>query len=81
VRDSISSWLRGSIDDLQEHTMSLSRKRSTGLNPGKAGPKGALGLPAATKKRPSRDEDQNVQRSFVKLTQRERRRTRRDGNN
>lgn len=61
--------------------MSPSRSTSVGGNPGKAGPKGALGLPAARNKKRGRNEDKNEQRNFVQLTDKERKRTRRDGNN
>jgi hypothetical protein len=57
------------------------RRQSTGLNPGKAGPKGALELPGATRKKRGRNEDKNEQRNFVTLTERERKRTRLDGSN
>ncbi|HEY0681373.1 MAG TPA: hypothetical protein VGD45_03490 [Steroidobacter sp.] len=60
--------------------MASSRITSVGGNPGKAGPKGALGLPTARKKR-GRNEDKNEQRNFVQLSKAERKRTRRDGSN
>ena len=59
----------------------MTDRKATGLNPGKAGPKGALEEPTATSKRDGRDEDSNVQRSYVKLTERERKRTRLEGTN
>lgn len=63
--------------------MSNSRSNSTdtGLNPGKAGPKGALGLPTATNKKRGRNEDKNEQRNFVTLSDKERKRTHREGSN
>lgn len=61
--------------------MGNSRRNSTGLNPGKAGPKGALALPTAIHKKRGRNEDKNEQRNFVTLTERERKRTRLDGSN
>lgn len=61
--------------------MSPPRITSVGGNPGKAGPKGALGLPAARNKKRGRNEDKNEQRNFVQLTDKERKRTRRDGGN
>lgn len=61
--------------------MSSSRITSAGGNPGKAGPKGALGLPAARNKKRGRNEDKNEQRNFVQLTDKERKRTRREGTN
>jgi hypothetical protein len=61
--------------------MSNTRTSSTGLNPGKAGPKGALELPTATNKKRGRNEDKNEQRNFVTLSEKERKRTRRDGDN
>jgi hypothetical protein len=64
-----------------EMAMSGTRSGSTGVNPGKAGPKGALGLPTATNKKRGRNEDKNAQRNFVTLTDKERKRTRRDGSN
>jgi hypothetical protein len=60
--------------------MSSSRSTSVGGNPGKAGPKGALELPGARKKR-GRNEDKNAQRNFVQLTKEERKRSHRDGSN
>jgi len=54
---------------------------SVGLNPGKAGPKGALGLPAARHKKHGRIQDKNEQRNFVQLTKAERKRTHLDGDN
>lgn len=61
--------------------MPTSRTTSGGGNPGKAGPKGALGLPAARNKKRGRNEDKNEQRNFVQLTDKERKRTRREGTN
>ena len=61
--------------------MCPSRSTSVGGNPGKAGPKGALGLPAARNKKRGRNEDKNEQRNFVQLTDKERKKSRRDGNN
>jgi hypothetical protein len=61
--------------------MRSSRITSVGGNPGKAGPKGALGLPAARNKKRGRNEDRNVQRNFVQLTKAERKRSHRDGTN
>lgn len=52
-----------------------------GGNPGKAGPKGARGLPAARNKKGGRDVDRNEQRNFVTLSKAERKRSRRDGPN
>lgn len=52
-----------------------------GANPGKAGPKGALDLPTAKNRKGGRDTDRNEQRNFVTLSERERKRTRREGNN
>lgn len=60
--------------------MCPSRITSVGGNPGKAGPKGALGLPGARKKR-GRNEDKNEQRNFVQLTKAERKRSHREGSN
>lgn len=57
------------------------RQSTPGGNPGKAGPKGALGLPAARNRKKGRDTDRNEQRNFVTLSDRERKRTRREGNN
>jgi hypothetical protein len=57
------------------------RTPTTAINPGKAGPKGALGLPTARNKKRGRDSDRNEQRNFVTLTEKERERTRREGNN
>ena len=54
--------------------------RSVGTNPGKAGPKGALDLPGARKKR-GRQEDKNEQRNFVTLSKTERKKSRREGTN
>jgi hypothetical protein len=64
-----------------EIVMKKSQHDSTGLNPGKAGPKGARELPAATNKKEGRNEDKNEQRNFVTLTDRERKRTHLDGTN
>lgn len=65
--------------------MSASRSSSNigsvGGNPGKAGPKGARGLPAARNKKGGRDVDKNEQRNFVQLTEKERKRTHREGTN
>lgn len=61
--------------------MCPSRTTSVGGNPGKAGPKGALGLPAARNKKRGSNEDKNEQRNFVQLTPKERKRTRREGTN
>ena len=61
--------------------MSSTRTSSTGLNPGKAGPKGALELPTATNKKRGRNEDKNEQRNFVTLSEKERKRTRLNGSN
>ena len=61
--------------------MSSSRITSVGGNPGKAGPKGALGLPEARNKKRGRNEDKNEQRNFVQLTKAERKRTHREGSN
>ncbi len=52
-----------------------------GGNPGKAGPKGALGLPAARNKKGGRQQDKNEQRNFVTLSKAERKKSRRDGGN
>ncbi len=60
--------------------MASSKTSGNGLNPGKAGPKGALGLPGARRKE-GRQEDKNSQRNFVQLTKAERKRSHRDGNN
>lgn len=54
---------------------------TAGGNPGKAGPKGALGLPAARNKKTGRDVDRNEQRNFVTLSKAERKKSRRDGSN
>lgn len=51
-----------------------------GGNPGKAGPKGALALPGA-RKRKGRDVDKNEQRNFVTLSKSERKKSHRDGTN
>lgn len=61
--------------------MGSSRSTSAGGNPGKAGPKGALGLPAARKQKRGRNEDKNSQRNFVQLTDEERKRSHREGSN
>jgi hypothetical protein len=61
--------------------MCPSRITTVGGNPGKAGPKGALGLPGARNKKRGRQEDKNEQRNFVQLTKAERKRTHRDGTN
>lgn len=69
--------------------MSSSRRRAEGKppsatsggNPGKAGPKGALALPAARNRKRGRDVDRNEQRNFVTLSKAERKRTRLDGAN
>lgn len=61
--------------------MGQSRDTSVGANPGKAGPKGALGLPAARNKKRGRNEDKNEQRNFVQLTKAERKRSHREGTN
>jgi hypothetical protein len=52
-----------------------------GGNPGKAGPKGALGLPGARNKKRGRQQDKNEQRNFVTLSKTERKKSRRDGTN
>ena len=52
-----------------------------GGNPGKAGPKGALGLPAARNRKRGRQQDKNEQRNFVTLSKAERKKSRRDGGN
>lgn len=57
------------------------RQPTPGGNPGKAGPKGALDLPAARNRKQGRDTDRNEQRNFVTLSERERKRTRREGHN
>lgn len=57
------------------------RQPTPGGNPGKAGPKGALDLPEARNRKKGRDTDRNEQRNFVTLSDRERKRTRREGNN
>lgn len=44
--------------------MSQSRTPINGGNPGKAGPKGALGLPTARNKKRGRQEDRNEQRQL-----------------
>jgi hypothetical protein len=61
----------------------MARRQSTpGGNPGKAGPKGALDLPAARNRKQGRAPmDRNEQRNFVQLSERERKRTRREGDN
>ena len=46
-----------------------------GGNPGKAGPKGALGLPSARPKKDGRDVDRNEQRNFVQLSDEERKKS------
>jgi hypothetical protein len=61
--------------------MSPSRIGSNGANPGKAGPKGALGLPAAQNKKRGRQQDKNEQRNFVTLSKKERKNSSRDGSN
>ncbi|MBM0108025.1 hypothetical protein JM946_25115 [Steroidobacter sp. S1-65] len=61
--------------------MCPSRSTTPGGNPGKAGPKGALGLPAARNKKRGRNEDRNEQRNFVQLSDKERKKSRRDGEN
>jgi hypothetical protein len=61
--------------------MSPPRITHVGGNPGKAGPKGARELPAARNKKRGRNEDKNEQRNFVQLTDKERKRTRREGTN
>lgn len=69
--------------------MSSSRKRpdskplsgTSGGNPGNAGPKGALGLPAARNRKRGRDVDRNEQRNFITLSETERKKSRRDGAN
>lgn len=61
--------------------MSPSKTGSNGVNPGKAGPKGALGLPTAQNKKRGRQEDKNEQRNFVTLSKKERKSSRRDGTN
>jgi hypothetical protein len=61
--------------------MSHSRTPTNGGNPGKAGPKGALGLPAARNKKRGRQEDRNEQRNFVTLNDSERKKSHREGNN
>ena len=50
-----------------------------GGNPGKAGPKGALDLPAARQKKGGRDVDRNEQRNFVQLSDEERKKSRDQG--
>jgi hypothetical protein len=52
--------------------MSQSRTTTSGGNPGKAGPKGALELPAARNKKGGRQEDRNEQRNFVTLSKKQR---------
>jgi hypothetical protein len=54
---------------------------TSGGNPGKAGPKGALGLPGASNRKRGRDVDRNEQRNFVTLSETERKKSRRDGTN
>jgi hypothetical protein len=61
--------------------MRSSRSTDAGGNPGKAGPKGALGLPAARNKKRGRNEDKNEQRNFVQLSKAERKKSHRDGSN
>ena len=61
--------------------MCPSRSTSVGGNPGKAGPKGALGLPGARNKKRGRDVDKNEQRNFVQLSKAERKKSHRDGSN
>jgi hypothetical protein len=66
--------------------MGTSRSRgntagTSGGNPGKAGPKGALGLPGARNKKGGRDVDRNEQRNFVTLSKSERKKSQRDGSN
>jgi hypothetical protein len=68
-------------DQINGAAMRSSRTTSVGTNPGKAGPKGALGLPGARNKKRGRNEDKNEQRNFVQLTEAERKRSRRDGTN
>ena len=63
----------------------MSRPKSDGAdpggNPGKAGPKGALDLPAARNRKSGRQQDKNEQRNFVTLSKAERKKSRRDGGN
>jgi hypothetical protein len=54
---------------------------TSGGNPGNAGPKGALDLPAARTRKRGRDVDRNEQRNFVTLSETERKKSRRDGTN
>jgi hypothetical protein len=61
--------------------MGQARTPTNGGNPGKAGPKGALGLPTARNKKRGRQEDRNEQRNFVTLSKAERKRSHRDGTN
>jgi hypothetical protein len=56
-------------------------KAYTGTNPGEAGPKGALELPDAKNKKSGRNEDKNVQASFVKLSKSARKKSHREGSN
>ena len=53
----------------------------TQINPGKAGPKGALAEAPEKNKKPGRAEDRNVQASFVKLSKKARKKSHRDGSN
>jgi len=55
-------------------------EQATGINPGKAGPKGALDNPQAQPPK-GRNEDKNEQRNFVQLTDEERKRTRLEDDN
>lgn len=54
---------------------------TSGGNPGKAGPKGALALPTARNRKRGRDVDRNEQRNFVTLSKAERKKSRREGTN
>jgi hypothetical protein len=58
----------------------MSNDKAPQINPGKAGPKGALAEPTAKSKR-KRGQQGNFQPNFVKLTKAERKRTRLDGSN
>jgi hypothetical protein len=66
-------------------SMIMNRSRGNGAdpggNPGKAGPKGALGLPGARNKKRGRQQDKNEQRNFVTLSKAARKQSRRDGTN
>lgn len=54
---------------------------TSGGNPGNAGPKGALDLPAARNRKRGRDVDRNEQRNFVTLSETQRKKSHRDGTN